>query len=69
MGTKGTWHRPGDTQKYGAEHDRIFGKSKLQQRLEDELKSEKLNRDSHYEEAACISDEMRLHQEKMNHAE
>lgn len=69
MGTKGSWHRPGDMNRYGSEHDRIFGKSKLEQRLVDELKTEDLTKDSHYEEAGSISDEMKLHQQKMERGE
>ena len=60
MTVKGSWHRPHDKAKFDAGYDRIFGK----QKAEDELRSDVLTKDSHLEEAADISDEMKLHGDK-----
>lgn len=56
MTTKGTWHRPHDKKAFNDNFDRIFN---------DALKTDSKESGRHLEEAADLSDEMRLIQQKM----
>jgi len=57
--SKGSRNRTTDMDAYRENYDRIFGKPKCA------LTTNSTETDRHYEEAGSISDEMRLHQDKM----
>lgn len=63
--SKGSGRRPAQISEaeMQARWDAAFGKK------EDALRSDSTDKDRHYEEAGDINTEMRLHQEKMVHAE